>query len=105
MERARKFSKNKFLYFQYSGALSLSSNISNQLSYEFPNKTIVVVYIRGDTANISLRGKDARKITLKAIEEFEVATGGGHEEATGAKLTIDNLPKFKKNLEKLILNK
>jgi single-stranded DNA-specific DHH superfamily exonuclease len=102
MERARKFSQNKFLYFQYGGNLSLSSNLANQLSYEFPDKTIVVVYIRGDNANISIRGKDARKITLEAIKSIPEATGGGHEEATGAKMPVSDLPKFKETVEKLI---
>jgi single-stranded DNA-specific DHH superfamily exonuclease len=102
MEKARKFSKNKFIYFQYGGPLSLSSNIANQLSYEFKNKIIVVVYIRGDVANISLRGKNILELTLKAIEDIEGAIGGGHKDATGAKLSVSYLPKFRDNVEKLV---
>ena len=103
IEKAHKLSKNKFIYFQYSGGLSLSSNVANQLIYEYPEKVIVVVYLNSDIANISIRGKiDVLKLTLKAIENIEGATGGGHKNATGAKLNIGDLPKFKKNIKELL---
>jgi len=90
------------LYFQYGGDLSLSYNIANQLKYEFPGKFVVVVYVNKDIANISIRGDNARDVTLKAIEGIEGATGGGHEKATGAKMNIDDLPKFKAKVEELV---
>lgn len=102
IEKARKQKKDKMLYFQYSGQYSLSSNIANQLKYEFPGKAIIVVFIKEDIANLSLRGKDIREITLKAIKDIPGATGGGHEEATGAKMNVAYLPKFKKKIEELI---
>ena len=37
-KRARKHKKAKLLFFKYGGDLSLSANIANQLSYEFPEK-------------------------------------------------------------------
>ncbi len=37
---------------------------------------------------------------LKAIEGLEDATGGGHEVATGARVLIEDLPKFMKKLER-----
>ena len=77
--------------------------MANQLSYEFPDKVIIVVYFRGDVANISLRGKgDIIGITLKAIKGIDGATGGGHENATGAKISVSDLPKFKERIEKLV---
>jgi len=106
INKARESSENNLIYFQYGGQLSLSADISNQLIYEFPEKIIVVVYIRGDVANISLRGKgDIRKLTLEAIEGIEGASGGGHQNATGAKLSVSDLPKFKEKIEELIKNK
>jgi single-stranded DNA-specific DHH superfamily exonuclease len=101
MEKARERVKGKIVYFQYGGSLSLSANLSNQLIYEFPDKIIVVVYIKGDVANISLRGKGVREITLKSIEAIEGATGGGHEGATGVKMSVSDLPVFKEKMEKL----
>jgi len=102
MERAKNFTKNKVIYFQYSGNFSLSADISNELWYKNPDKFIVVVYIRGTKANISIRGKNARKITEEAIKKFENARGGGHEVATGATLNAEDLPKFKKIIEELV---
>lgn len=105
MKRARKQVKDKLIYFQYSGTLSLSSNISNQLMYEFPDKVIVVVYINNEIGNISLRGDgNILKLTLDSIKDIEGATGGGHEKATGAKMLISELPRFKENIERLIKN-
>jgi len=102
IEKAKEFAKPKLLYFQYAGDLSISSDISNELSYRYPGRTIVVAYISGVKVNISIRGKKAKEITLKAIEGFENATGGGHEEATGAKIKVEDLPIFKERIEKLV---
>ena len=103
LEKARKQTDGKLIYFQYGGDLSLSYNLSNRLKYDFPGKFIVVVYINNDIANISIRGDNARDVTLEAIKDIEGASGGGHEKATGARMNSDNLPKFKENVEKLIL--
>jgi len=105
IERARKQSHGRVLYFQYGGDFSLSANLANQLIYEFPDKLVIVVYIKGDIANISIRGKNARVLTLEIIKGINGATGGGHENATGAKMSIDNLPKFKERIEELINSK
>jgi len=102
MEKARNFVRGKLVYFQYGGDLSLSGEISNELLYKFPGKVVVVAYIKGTKVNISIRGKNAKEITLKAIENLEGATGGGHIEATGAKVNLEDLPKFKERIEKLI---
>jgi len=101
IEKAVNFSKGKLVYFQYGGDLSLSADIANELYYKFPNKIIVVAYIKGTKTNISIRGKNARDITLKAIEGLD-ASGGGHSEATGAKVNLEDLPKFKERIEKLV---
>lgn len=95
-------SENKVLFFQYGGDLSISSDISNELIYNFPKKIVVVVYVIGGKANISARGKNVKKIILNAIEGLEGATGGGHEEAVGAKLRVDDLELFRERVEKLV---
>lgn len=103
VEKAKRFARGNLLFFQYGGELSLSADIANELFFLYPEKIIVVAYIKGTKANISLRWeKDIRKITLKAIENLEGATGGGHEHATGAQVSVEDLPKFKENLMKMI---
>jgi len=103
LEKAESSSnEGKLLYFQYGGDLSLSADISNELYYRHPDKIIVVAYLTGAKANLSLRGEHVRDLTIKSIQGFENATGGGHENATGAKVMIEDLPAFKLKLEKLI---
>ncbi len=95
----------RLLFFKFGGDLSISADLANELSYLFPDKIIVVAYDAGIKANISMRGENVRDIVLKAIEGLENATGGGHENAVGAKVMIKDLEKFKEKLEKLITNK
>jgi len=95
--------KEKLLYFQYGGELSISSDIANELFYKFPDKTIAVAYIKGTKANISIRGKnDIKEATLKAIEGIENARGGGHKQAVGAQMNVEDLPIFIEKFEKLL---
>ena len=93
-------SSEKILFFQYGGDLSISSDLANELSYRFPKKIIVVVYVTGIKANISIRGKNVRGIILKIIEGLNGATGGGHEDAVGAQVKIEDLEIFREQLEK-----
>lgn len=103
LEKAEKIkSSDKILFFQYGGDLSISRDLANELMYLFPEKIIVVIYISGIKANISVRGRNVRKIILESIEGLEDATGGGHENAVGAKIKFEDLEKFKKNLEESI---
>ncbi len=103
LEKAKKIeSSNKILFFQYGGDLSISSNLSNELIYLFPEKIVVVVYVSGIKASISVRGEKIREIVLKIIEGFEDAGGGGHENAVGAKIKFEDLEKFKEKLKEAV---
>ena len=93
-------SSSPVLFFSYSGNTSMSSEIANRLYYNHKNKLIIVAFKRPDKTNISIRGKDALKITYKAIEGISGATGGGHKEATGAMVPITDFEKFKENVMK-----
>jgi single-stranded DNA-specific DHH superfamily exonuclease len=101
MEKARaKVSDEQILFFEYSSDLSLSSHLSNELSYLFPEKIIVVMRVLDITTSISVRGERIREKVLKVIEELEDATGGGHANAVGAKIRTRDLEKFKNLLRK-----
>ena len=92
--------QRKIIFFQYGGDLSMSSDIANELTYLFNNRNIAVVYIKGSKANISFRGNKIRTGFLKSIEGLEGATGGGHENAVGGQIKIEDIEKFRENLEK-----
>jgi single-stranded DNA-specific DHH superfamily exonuclease len=101
IEKAKEIATGKLLFFQYGGDLSLSGEISNELQHLFPEKIIVVAYIKGEKANISLRSQkiDIREIASKAMKDI-IGTSGGHAHASGASMRVEDLPKFKENIEK-----
>tara|TARA_Y100000034_G_scaffold79823_1_gene95791 strand:+ start:3477 stop:4529 length:1053 start_codon:yes stop_codon:yes gene_type:complete len=92
----------RILFFQYGGDLSISSELSNELSYLFPEKIIVIMRNTGVKANISARGKGIRKIVLNAIKDLNEASGGGHEDAVGGRIRTEDLEKFKENIINLV---
>ncbi|MEK6935340.1 MAG: DHHA1 domain-containing protein [Nanoarchaeota archaeon] len=102
IEKAREPVEGKLLYFQYGGDMSMSSNLANQLKHEFQDKFVVVVYIKEGSANISVRGNDARKIVLETIDGIDGATGGGHENACGAKIPSSATELFRERIEKKV---
>lgn len=97
--------EEQVLFFQYGGDMSISSDLSNELSHLYPEKIIVVVYISGVKANISVRGKKIKNILLEVIQGIENATAGGHEDALGATVRIEDLEQFKKRLLELVQEK
>ncbi|MEM4152675.1 MAG: DHH family phosphoesterase [Candidatus Pacearchaeota archaeon] len=105
LNKAKELAKNhkRLIFFQYGGDLSLSSEISNELIYLFPDRVVVVAYIKGTRANVSVRGvfMNVRELVAKALEGIE-STSGGHEHACGATLQVEDLPKFRDNLIKLL---
>ena len=103
IERAKEIAtEDKLLLFQYSGDLSISADISNELCYLFPKKIVIVIYTTGIKASISGRGKNVKDLILKSIKGIEGATGGGHENAVGAQVKINDLEKFKEKVKELV---
>lgn len=95
--------KNKLLFYTYSGDMSLSQHISDELIYLYPDLVVIVGFIKGNTIKFSLRGEiDIRKLTQEAIKDIEGAVGGGHKHATGTQMMLDQRGQFKKNILKLL---
>lgn len=92
---------SKILFFTYSGEISMSSEIANRLLFNYPDKIIIVAFLKPDKVNISIRGKNALKFTEEIIKNIPEATGGGHVEATGMMVPLDKLERFKTSLKKL----
>ena len=95
LDKAKKLVFDSLIFFDYSGDLSISADIANELSYLYPKKYIAVAYKKGSIANISLRGKNVKKILEKILSSFENASGGGHEDAVGARIKAEDLEKFR----------
>jgi len=94
----------KILFFEYGGDLSISGDLSNELSYLFPKKFIIVGYIKGIKINLSARGKNIKPLMSEAIKGLEGGRSGGHDNAVGAQMRVDDLEKFKSNLISLCSN-
>jgi len=100
VERAQKALSKNLMFFEYSGDLSISSEISNELHHFNPKKYIAVAYKNGAIVNISLRGKNVKKILSNILPQLPHSSGGGHEDAVGARIKLQDLEKFKELLEK-----
>lgn len=97
MEAKQCVGKN-IVFFNYGGQLSISSDLSNELSYLFPKHYICVAYSAGPLTNISLRGKNVSKILADILPQFSGGTGGGHLDAVGARIQTPDLERFKEAL-------
>ncbi len=102
VDKAKEQVSENLLFFKYAGEISMSADISNKLSFLFPNKIIIVVYAKGPRANISGRGKKVRELVLEAIKDLENSTGGGHKEAVGAQISLNQVDKFQENIKNLL---
>ena len=99
--KAKDCVEGNVLFFEYAGDVSMSSDLSNELNYLYPDKIVVVVYISGERANLSLRGKNVRDILDRAKKEIEGVRGGGHEMAVGAQMNFKDIDKFKKIVKEM----
>lgn len=100
IEQAKNCISRDLIFFSYSGEISMSGELANELYYMNPESHIVIAYRKSAYYNISMRGKNARKILMKMLDKFESATGGGHDEAVGARIKVGDLARFKDELEK-----
>ena len=94
-EKANETAKKsgKVIFFKYSGEMKLSAEIANKLIHFYPEKIVLVAYISGEKASLSLRGKKVRNYLEKALEKIE-GRGGGHEVASAATIKAEDLEKF-----------
>lgn len=99
IKEAKESESGKVVYLIYGGDLSISADLSNKLSYLYPEKYIFVGFNKGAMTNISLRGEKIKAILEKILKKLPDATGGGHENAVGARIRTEDLEKFKELLE------
>ncbi len=100
LKEASESASGKAIYLIYSGDLSVSADLSNSLSYLYPEKYILVAYRKGTITNISMRGDNVKKILEKVLKNMKDATGGGHRDAVGARIRTEELEKFRELFEK-----
>jgi len=86
---------NLLLFYYPSKKMSFTGELSNELSYNFPDKVIIVGRKKDDEFKISLRSKkhNLRKIIKKALVGVE-GYSGGHEHACGGNIKAKDIDKF-----------
>lgn len=99
LEKAKNFVGEKVVFFEYGGELSISADLANEIYYRFPGKYVVVAYRKGEVSNLSLRGKNVKKVLENVLKEIE-GTGGGHDDAVGARIKSSDLGRFKEEFER-----
>jgi single-stranded DNA-specific DHH superfamily exonuclease len=103
LKKAREeFGEGDILFFTYSGETSMSADIANRLSHEFQGKIIVVAFVKGARVNLSIRGEKIREKVLEILKDLPLSTGGGHENAVGAQIDLDQLSEFEVRFKKLV---
>lgn len=103
LKKAVPSGSGKIIQLVYSGELSISSDIANNLSYLYSDRYILVAYKKGTITNISLRGDDVRSLLKRVLSKLEDARGGGHRNAVGARIKTEDLERFMDILESEIV--
>ena len=80
----------------------MSADLANELSYRNPGKYVLMAFVKGPIANISLRGNGVKEKLLNVLKEFPAGTGGGHTDAAGARIKSDELERFRQLFEEKI---
>ncbi|MFH1972496.1 MAG: DHHA1 domain-containing protein [archaeon] len=96
--------KENFLLYTYpSGKDSFTGMLSEELTYKYPDKTIVIGRNKEDRVVMSLRSqnKDIRSAVEKAKEGLD-GYGGGHEHACGSNISKKDFPKFITRIKKYL---
>ncbi|MEI6731654.1 MAG: DHH family phosphoesterase [archaeon] len=99
LKKAESELDRNLLFFAYGGFECLNADLSNELSHRYKGKYVAVAYVKAGEAKISMRGKNVRAILEKLLKNFQNCRGGGHEDAVGASLQADDLPKFRELME------
>ncbi|HLC31111.1 MAG TPA: DHH family phosphoesterase [Candidatus Nanoarchaeia archaeon] len=90
------------LFFDYGGDTSMSSDLANELSFRHLGKVVAVAYVKEGVSNLSLRGKGVRVILEKLLPLFPGASGGGHDDAVGARFKSSDLARFREALAEVV---
>ena len=105
MKSSVKISDERLLLFEYEDRYSLTSDLSNDLMYTYPEKLILIARLKGEEYHCSFRSIDlnARDILERALVGVD-GYGGGHEHACGGNIKVKDWPKFLENLRRELQN-
>jgi len=101
-KKSKPIGKN-ILFYEFDSKLRLKSTLATSVGKSYDNKIIVIGQEVGRNFDVSLRkGKnvkvDLAKLVKRAIKDMPNSIGGGHPEASGARVLVKYKERFLKNL-------
>lgn len=99
LREALQTREGNLLFFTYGGETSMSSELSNELVYRSQGCYIVVAYSNAGITNLSLRGENVRAMLERILPKLTHASGGGHADAVGARISSGELALFRELFE------
>lgn len=101
MKSQVKITEDPLVLFEYEDRYSLTSDLSNELMYNNPEKVILIARLKSDKYVCSFRSVNiaVRPLLEKALVGVD-GYGGGHEHACGGGVAIADWPKFLENLRR-----
>ncbi len=103
INKAKKTKEKDLILFIYQeDKISLTRDLSNEMMYLFPDKTIIIGREKNDEVKCSIRSKkkidDVLTKSLQGIQGY----GGGHENACGAVIKKEDFTRFIQNFKEQI---
>ena len=95
--------KNLVIFTYTAESMSFTGEIANELNYIHKNKVILVGRQKEDKFNFSLRSESVKVLPIleKAIKNLN-GSGGGHDNAVGGNIEVNDFSTFIINLRKII---
>ena len=92
-------------FWEFSSKLPVKSYVTTALSFENPDKTIIIAKKEGERYLLSARRQDKKtsmnELLRNLVNGFENAEGGGHIPAAGGHIMLKDAEKFKERVKKL----
>ncbi len=97
------------LIYAFKSQYHIKSPVSNIISHKYyPDKTVIVLQIFDGLVGISARRQD-KKVAMndlikQGVKNLDGGFGGGHVPASGGRVSVNDLERFKDNVIKFLKN-
>lgn len=101
--KKKKLLKSNIVFYEIPSEMHIKSSLSGYLAQFYPDKVLVIAQKFDGNFDVSFRRgernkTDLNKLAKKSIKGIPNSEGGGHEAASGARIPINHLPKFIRQL-------
>ena len=90
----KQVTRSKLVLFYYAeNKMSFTANLANELAGTYPKKCILITRKKDDLMKCSLRGKNVIEPLQQALQDV-MGRGGGHPDACGAVINVQDWDRF-----------